>query len=65
MDIEKLIADTRFAIEYAKERGYDLDKESWGDAGYGEEGMLISFNKMQAILDHIEKLKLEILELRK
>jgi hypothetical protein len=64
MEIEKIIADIKKRIEHAKEMGYDLEKTSWGDAGYGEEGMLISFNDMQAILDYIEGLKLDMLELR-
>lgn len=60
MEIETIIAGIKERIDYAKEENYDMDAASFSY----EEGMVISFNQMQAILNHIEDLKMDMLELR-
>ncbi len=60
MEIETIIAGIKERIDYAKEENYEMDEASFAY----EQGIVISFNQMQAILDHIEGLKLDMLELR-
>ena len=60
MEIEKILSDIQERINYAREEDYEMDEASFAY----EQGMVISFNQMQAILNHIEDLKLDMLELR-
>lgn len=59
MEIEKIITGIKERIDNAKEENYDMDAASFSY----EEGVVISFNEMQAILDYIEDLKLDMLAL--
>ena len=60
MEIETILSGIQERIDYAREEDYEMDEASFAY----EQGMVISFNQMQAILNHIEDLKLDMLELR-